>query len=221
MTEQQRTPLIIIIGLPGSGKGTQVKLLVDMFGYTRIAAGDFVRAAAAEDTVLGREMKLRMEQGIPQPDQVVMRVIRERLDKGGFQQGLLFDDLPLSPYQAAEIEELILAYALAEPKIFMLNVPAEVVVQRLASRRTCAVCHHPAPPHHPQDNATCPQCGGALYRRQDDDPNVVRERIARYEKRMKDIRAFYVGKRQVIEINGNQDVQVVHQEIVQYIQPRT
>lgn len=210
-------PLIIVIGVPGSGKGTQVQLLVQKYGLTRIATGDLVRRAMKEDSPLGVEMRERYDRGVPQPDEVIIQIMRRRLAQLDYSAGLLLDDFPLSGGQAIEVGNLEKNFGLADAKIFLLDIPDEEVQRRLQHRRMCSACHQPALPDQSAEDTACTRCGGQLIVRSDDKPEVIAVRIAEYRQRAKAILEVFQHShpRPFNKINGQQSVEKVQEDIVE------
>ena len=190
---------IVLLGAPGSGKGTQAVRLADELGLLHISTGDLLRAAVAAGTELGLAAKGYMDAGELVPDSLVIGLIRERLALEDAKAGVILDGFPRNTNQAvalqAELEELELKIDLA----LALLVDAEVIVERLASRRCCRECGYIGN----EADTTCPLCGGEMYQRDDDQPETVRNRLDVYEKSTAPLIDYYRGAELLVETDGD------------------
>ncbi|MBU0707830.1 nucleoside monophosphate kinase [Patescibacteria group bacterium] len=211
--------LIIIMGPPGSGKGTQAQLLKEKYSCNYIATGDLVREMykkAATGDPLGLEVKKRYDRGEPQPDDIILKFVRQKLITIDTQRGIIFDAFPLSEAQARGLDEIIKDFKLDKPVAINIKVGEEDVVQRLSLRKYCPKdnsVYYPKSPTY--DSNKCEKCGKGLIRRADDEAGVVRKRYKKYIDRINVLVMYYEKRNQLISINGEQSVEKVASEIEQ------
>jgi len=184
---------VVLLGPPGSGKGTQAKVLVERLGIPQVSTGDMLRAAVAAGTGLGTEAKSYMDRGALVPDTVIIGLVRERLGASDCSQGYILDGFPRTVVQAEALGEALLALATPLDHVLSLEIPAEDVVERIAGRRTCRACgrmYHVrySPTREP---SRCDACGGETYQRDDDREETVRRRMAVYTEQTAPLEAFY------------------------------
>jgi len=181
----------IIFGAPGSGKGTYASRLQSRLGVAVIAMGDIFREILKEDTPLGRKVKGYVEKGLLVPDDIVIDVLKERLAKVTNDRGFILDGYPRTLDQAEVLEEI------AKIDIILLQkVPDWIIVERLSSRRLCRKCGavYNVRFLKPKVEGVCDKCGGPLYQRSDDQPEVIKRRIQVYEKQTSPILQYYKEK---------------------------
>ncbi|WP_333646383.1 adenylate kinase [Candidatus Binatus sp.] len=174
---------LVLLGPPGAGKGTQAQALAALWGIPQIASGDLLRAAVREDSELGREAAGYMECGHLVPDELVLKLIAERLQKKDARGGFILDGFPRNVMQAERLAVGLERVGLKLDKVVAVMLPDEEVVKRISGRRTCEDC---AAMYHvvfepPAKAGVCDKCGGELYQRADDAEETVRERIKVYE----------------------------------------
>ena len=200
---------IVLLGAPGAGKGTQSAKLVEDYGFTHLATGDLLRAAVAVGTELGKKAKTYMDAGDLVPDEVVIGLVAERLQENPDAPYLL-DGFPRTPAQAVALDGVLsdlgkkLDYAIA------LSVDHDVVVERISSRRLCRGCGFIGTV---ADGATCPECGGEMYQRDDDNAEAVRNRLEVYDKQTSPLIDYYRGNGALVEVDGNRAPEEVYAEI--------
>lgn len=203
---------IVLLGAPGSGKGTQAKRLCDELNLTLISTGDLLRSAVREGTPLGVKAKEYMDAGKLVPDELVIGLIEEKLKN--INSGVLLDGFPRNIKQA-EMLDTITQVTIAVD----LNVPEEVIVDRIVKRRSCKDCnevyHLDAKP--PGEDGKCSKCGGDLYQRSDDTEEVVRNRLKVYKESTLPLTQFYKGRGVLIEVDGKGDIDEVYTRMVNAI----
>ncbi|HWJ40548.1 MAG TPA: adenylate kinase [Candidatus Limnocylindrales bacterium] len=170
---------VVLIGPPGAGKGTQARALATLWGIPQVSSGDLLRAVVREDSDLGREAASYMDRGQLVPDELVLKLIAERLRKKDAHKGFILDGFPRNVSQAEALGKGLDKAGLKLDKAVAVIVPDEEIVKRISGRRTCAKCnamYHVAfePPAKP---GVCDKCGGELYQREDDAEETVRERL--------------------------------------------
>ncbi|MFV0315962.1 MAG: adenylate kinase [Microthrixaceae bacterium] len=181
MAEADRLPIrLLIFGRQGAGKGTQASRLAERFGIPHISTGDMLREAVREGTDFGKRAKEYMDAGELLPDDVMLGLVSERLDRPDAARGWLLDGFPRTAGQAADLE------AMVPPEEGMtaavnLDVPEDVVVERISSRRVCTECGTIYTASDPSaESRTCARCGGEVVQRDDDTEDAVRARLATY-----------------------------------------
>lgn len=214
--------ILIILGPPGAGKGTQSNFIVKKYGLDLVVTGDLVRELRQQDTPLGRKVKENYDAGIPQPDEIIIDAIREKILALRSQAGILFDTFPLSVVQAEALEKIAKEFQWAAPYMFYIEISAETVVKRLSGRlicsnQSCKEIHMPSDGQS-YENRKCKKCGSQLTQRPDDKPEAVMRRIEEYKERMKSLKEFYQEKGRLIIINGEPSVPEVTKEIFEKIE---
>jgi len=203
---------IILLGAPGSGKGTVAEGLRSACGFPKISTGDLLREAVREKTPLGLVAASQMGKGGLVDDATVLALLRERLARSDCREGYVLDGYPRTLVQADSLESL----GLAGPEIvFNLQVSDEVVIERLANRRTCPNCeaiyHLVNKP--PKVAGTCDVCGAALVQRNDDAPEVIKERLRTYHAKTEPLVGRYAAKGDLIRIDGNRAADEVIRDV--------
>jgi adenylate kinase len=173
---------MVLLGPPGAGKGTQARALGAMWKIPQVASGDLLRAAVREGSELGREATRFMDRGQLVPDELVLKLIAERLAQPDAKAGFILDGFPRNVAQAETLAGMLDRAGLKLDKVVAVIVPDEEIVKRISGRRTCENCaamYHVSfePPAKP---GICDKCGGELYQREDDAEETVRERLKVY-----------------------------------------
>lgn len=186
---------IVLLGAPGAGKGTVAKMMAERLGVVHISTGDMLREAVAAGTPVGLKAKSYMDAGDLVPDDVVVGVLMERIQKDDCKAGFVLDGFPRTVPQAEALEKGLADMGLSLDLVVDLVVGEEVVVQRLSGRRQCRDCgaiyHVQNMP--PKVDGVCDRCGGRLYQRDDDKPETIRERLRTFEEKTKPLRELYDG----------------------------
>lgn len=183
---------LILLGPPGSGKGTQGERLQEDFRLPYYATGDILRAAVRNGTEIGREAKEYMERGDLVPDDVIVRVIGERIDQKEAEDGFILDGFPRTEPQAEALGSKLGELGREVSAAVLFEVDDDEVVRRLGGRRTCTnghVFHIEFDP--PKNEGICDVCGAPLEIRDDDDPNVIRHRLEQYHSKTEPLIAYY------------------------------
>jgi adenylate kinase len=191
----------IIFGPPGSGKGTYASRLQSKLDVDVVATGDLMREIMKEDTPLGTKVKGYVEKGLLVPDDVVVEVLKRRLAKSARSKGFILDGFPRTIDQAKALEKLVKIDA-----VILLTVPDRIIIERLSSRRICKNCGEVYNIRFlkPKKEGVCDKCGGPLYLRSDDTPEVIGDRIQVYERQTQPIlRYFKDNKTQFVEFKCN------------------
>ncbi len=200
----QQKKILIFLGPPGSGKGTQAKRLSKDLSLPHISTGDLLRENIKNGTKLGKKARGFIEKGQLVPDDLVVDMLFDRISREDCKKGYILDGYPRRVSQADVLRERLSEND--EVLALNLDVPDEVIVERITGRLTCRNCgivYHKIynPPMNPE---RCDKCGGELYQRPDDDEKVVRKRLATYKEETKPLINYYAEKNNLITIDGNQ-----------------
>jgi adenylate kinase len=206
---------IIVMGLPGAGKGTQADNIVEKYDTPHISTGDMFRAAISEGTELGIKAKSYMDQGALVPDEVTIGIVRERLSKPDCDKGFLLDGFPRTVPQAEALDALLSDMGRKIEHVLNIEVDPDELVKRLTGRRICKVCgtsyHLQFNP--PKVEGVCDKDGGELYQREDDNPETVKNRLEVNMTQTAPLLAFYNAKSVLSNIDGQQDIDDVFKEL--------
>lgn len=200
---------IVLLGAPGAGKGTQAQRLVADYGVAHISTGDLLRAAVKAQSELGVAAKKYMDAGELVPDQLVIDLVKERLAADDAQKGFILDGFPRNTTQAVTLDTELAAMGRELDGALLVDVPAEVIIDRLSSRRTCRDCGYTAG----QDTTVCPSCAGEMYQRDDDKPETIKNRLDVYEKNTSPLVEYYRGQGILKVVDGNRDIDLVYTDV--------
>ena len=210
---------VVLLGPPGAGKGTQAKLLRDRFEACQISTGDILRKAVADKTPLGREADGYLNRGELVPDDVIVRLVGERLKQTDCAKGFVLDGFPRTLPQAQSLEGILKEMALPLDAVLSIQVPHDVIVERLAGRRNCQNCgalyHLNFDP--PSNGETCDRCDGRLQQRDDDREDTITTRLRVYESQTAPLANYYRERGNLREINGVGKVEDIQQRIVEVL----
>lgn len=211
---------LILLGGPGSGKGTQAELLQEKLGLTHVSSGELFRENINTKTELGILAKSFIDQGKLVPDDITIDMIRERLKKPDVQKGVLFDGFPRTIPQAEALDELITSLKRKIDFVINLAVPEDEIVRRLSGRLICRECQVP---FHKEFNPfrICPyeKCFGEyLYQREDDQPETVRARLEVFHNQTAPLIAYYHNRDKLITVDGEGSVEEVFEAISKVLQ---
>jgi adenylate kinase len=196
---------LILLGPPGSGKGTQGETLQTDLELPYYATGDILRAAVREGTEIGSQAKEYMDRGDFVPDEVMVGVIAERVDQPEAADGFILDGFPRTIAQAEALDAKMAELGRELSAVILIEVSEEEIVRRLSGRRTCPnghVFHVEFDP--PEKEGVCDVCGEALQTREDDEPEVVRHRLGQYEEKTKPLIDYYEQRGLLERVNGEQ-----------------
>ena len=206
---------LVLLGPPGAGKGTQAERLVTDFELPYYATGNILRAAIEEESELGREAKEYVDRGDLVPDELICRVIEERLDSGEADDGFLLDGFPRTIGQAEMLERALDERGRSLTAVLLIEVSDDEVVRRLSGRRTCVksghVYHVEFDP--PKNEGICDQDGSRLIQRDDDKPETIRNRLAVYHQQTEPLMAWYEDKGLLRRFDGSRTPDDVHAHI--------
>lgn len=196
--------IILLFGPPGCGKGTQAEFLVAKLQIPAISTGEMCRAESQLGTTLGRRIRDLLARGALIGDEIVNPLVARRIAASDCARGFLLDGYPRTVAQAAYFSELLRGRGLPEPRVIHLDVPGELLIERLAARRQCPECHriYNLLSHPPSYDGVCDQDGKALIAREDDDHHVIRERLDAYARQTGPVLDWY-GRSRVIRVDGS------------------
>jgi adenylate kinase len=214
--EAEESLNIVLLGSPGSGKGTQAETLSKLLELTHISTGEIFRGPIKNNTALGQLAKSFMDRGELVPDDVTEAMVRERLRQSDVQKGFILDGFPRNIGQAESLTDIMTNLRRRLSNVLYLNVADDEIVKRLSGRVICNKCQTPyhieyKPPVKP---GVCDLCGGELYRREDDDPDTVRARLRTYYGQTAPLVNYYRTMRLLIEVSGEGDVTEVNGRIL-------
>jgi len=208
---------IVLLGGPGSGKGTQAKMLVEKLGIPQISTGDIFRAALKEGTPMGLKAKTYMDKGDLVPDDVVIGVVEERLSKPDLEKGYMLDGFPRTLAQAKALDKILEAQGKSISHAVLVDVPDEELVKRLSGRRTCLNSACGAMFHvifnAPKNEGICDICGSELYQRDDDNEKTIRERLGVYNNQTAPLVQYFAGKGLLRKVEGVGPIQDIFARI--------
>ena len=203
--------IILLLGPPGAGKGTQARFLHDLLNVPHIASGDLLREHRRRGTPLGTAAQAYMDQGELVPDQLVVDMIVERLRRDDARRGALLDGFPRTRRQAEVVDENLAATSSTIGAALYLEVPTEILVQRIAGRWLCPSCQATYPGHSdvPPGDGRCLGCGDVLYQRPDDRPDVVQKRIEVYLRETRPVIDHYADLGRLVRVDGTRAIEDV------------
>lgn len=206
---------LILMGLPGAGKGTQAEKINEAYHIPHISTGDMFRLAIKEGTELGKKAKEFMDQGDLVPDDVTIGIVKERLSKDDCKDGFLLDGFPRTIAQAKALQSLLSEMGTSIDYVLHVDVPEENLVERLTGRRICPTCgatyhviYNP-----PKQDGKCDNDGSELIQREDDQAETVKNRLEVNMEQAKPLLDFYDDKGYLVTINGDQEINQVFKDI--------
>lgn len=207
---------LIMFGPPGAGKGTQADILCRRYGIKKISTGDALRAVIRSGSELGKQVKDLMDNGKFVPDEIVTEIIRDRVSSPDCANGFILDGFPRNLAQA----EALVGMGIKVKKALLIDVPDEVLVDRVQGRVVCENC---GASYHLRNNppaveGICDKCGGHLEARVDDRPETVRARLKVYHELTDPVVDFYRGRGVLSEIDGTTDIETATAEILKILE---
>jgi adenylate kinase len=207
---------MVLLGAPGSGKGTQAKLLVERYKIPQISIGDLLREAVASGSLLGRQAKAAMDAGQLVNDEIVLNVVHERLARADARKGFILDGFPRNLQQAEALDLLLNSLGRPLNLALLIAVDVDALIQRLVGRRTCLSCGQRynvfySPPH---IEGRCDACGGRLRHRADDNEETIGDRLRVYETQTLPVVAYYQEQEKLRTVQGVGDIDAVFKAVV-------
>jgi adenylate kinase len=197
---------LMVFGAPGAGKGTQAKFLIEKYDIPQISTGDILRAAIADKTDMGMEAKNFMDAGKLVPDSTIIGIIKDRLVEADCKKGFILDGFPRTLGQAEALSELMAKMKISLDKVISLNVPDELIVERITGRRTSKVT---GKIYHIKFNPAVDEKEEDLVQRADDTEETVKQRLSAYHEQTAPLISFYTDMGVIVELDGTKDVSEV------------
>ncbi|NOR90744.1 MAG: adenylate kinase [Anaerolineales bacterium] len=210
---------LILLGPPGSGKGTQAERLCKQLDLPHVASGDLFREHLKRETDLGKLARSYMDIGQLVPDDVTIAMVKERLSRSDCRDGTILDGFPRTRAQAEALDLILQELGQQLTGVLFMAVPDEVLLERLSGRRICRQCQAP---YHvvfspPREAETCDLCGGELYQRDDDQPETIKARLDVYHQQTTPLIEFYQAANLLHEVDGNIDIDQVTDSLLTII----
>ena len=210
------TMRLIFLGPPGVGKGTQAEFVAKEFGIPKLSTGDLLRDSVQKKTTLGLKAKEFMDRGELVPDEVVIGLVREKLNSAECQNGFLLDGFPRTVPQADQLEILLNSKGDGLDRVLYFTLPKNEIVKRISGRRSCPQCkavyHVQAIP--PKKNGICDVCGADLIQRNDDKPETIESRLGVYHEQTAPLIEYYKAKNVLSELEGSGAVNDVQRRLL-------
>jgi len=187
---------IVLLGAPGSGKGTVGKILAENLKLAHISTGDLFRENLKNETELGKEAKTYMDKGELVPDEITVRMLEKRMEESDVENGAILDGFPRTKNQAVVWDKLLESKGNKVDMALNIDVPFSEIVERIANRRSCKGCSaiYNVVFNPPKQEGICDECGGELYQREDQKPEVVQNRLEVYKNSSEELIAYYDEK---------------------------
>ena len=205
-----------MLGAPGTGKGTQAKILAARLGVPHISTGDIFRNARAQASPLGVRVSGYLERGELVPDDLTIAVVQRRLSEEDCANGFILDGFPRAIVQAEALEEFLRESEAELTRVVNIQVGEQKIIERLSARRSCVQCGtvYNLVSHPPKRAGICDACGGEIMRRADDDEQTIRNRLRVYEEETEPLLAFYGERGQLVSVDGEKEREAVTDEIM-------
>lgn len=203
---------IILLGAPGSGKGTQASLMAEKYNLPHLSTGEIFREHIKNQTPLGVKVKEVMDSGNLCPDDLTIQIVKDRLSKEDCNGGYLLDGFPRNLTQAKALDEF-----LAPDVIINIDVDIKKIEHRIVGRRSCPKCKGSFHIHFIGNTEICPTCGAKLVIRKDDNAETVKERLSVYQNQTAPLINYYKAQGKLVSVNGNQEINDVFSEIVKVL----
>lgn len=211
--------ILILLGPPGAGKGTQAKKIIEKFEIPQISTGDILREAVKNETEMGLKAKEFMDHGMLVPDEVVIEIICDRTNEDDCGDGFILDGFPRTLKQGRSLDDMLKAKGLQIDHVIDFEIDRETVVTRIAGRRTCKSCgfgyHIRFSP--PAKDGVCDKCGGELFQRGDDNEATVGKRYEVYKQQSEELKGYYGKKGSFHSINGMLEIDDIYRKVEEII----
>jgi len=211
---------IVLFGPPGAGKGTQAKFISEKFNVPHISTGDILRENVREGTSLGKKAKEFMDKGALVPDELLIDIIKDRLQKPDTRKGFLLDGFPRTIAQAEALDPILDDINKKLDAVVDVDVSANELIRRLSGRRTCRSCGatYQITSNPPKVEGVCDQCGGELYQRADDTEAAIKHRIEVYQKQTQPLIDYYRKKGLLADIDGEREIDEVRSDVMKALE---
>jgi len=196
---------LILLGLPGAGKGTQAKNIAAKFNIPHVSTGDILRNELKKNTELGRKANKYMKAGKLVPDELIIEIIKKEIGKTKRKKDFLLDGFPRTLQQAKMLDDMLSSIGQKIDKVLNLKIDKGSIIKRLSSRMVCHSCNNICSLNEKEslNGDTCPECGGKLYKRKDDEKSIIKERLDVYEKQTKPLESYYEERNLLIDVDGS------------------
>jgi adenylate kinase len=206
---------IVLLGAPGTGKGTQAQFIAELFKIPVISPGDILRQEIKKGTTLGKKAKSFVEGGKLVPDEIILGMIRRRIMNNGLKNGFILDGFPRNLAQAEALDEMLRSIGMDIDRAIYFRMEEDKIVERLSGRRICTNCgetyHTQYNP--PKKNNICDKCGGELYQREDDKPKIIKKRLGTYNKNTAPIIDYYKKKDYYLSVAADDNIQAIRESL--------
>lgn len=212
---------LVLLGPPGAGKGTQAKVLNEGLKLPHISTGDILRESVKSETKFGLEVKKIMESGALVPDDLINKIIEERLNQSDTKKGFILDGFPRTKAQAIKLDEILKKHPAGDIDLVLyFDSTLKVIIERLSGRLVCRNCganfHIRNVP--PKIDMICDFCGGELYQRQDDKEETIKNRIKVYEEQISPLVEYYEKQNKIRKINADFSAKEVYKVLMKLFQ---
>ncbi|MCD5409618.1 MAG: adenylate kinase [Methanocellales archaeon] len=205
----------VFLGPPGAGKGTQAEMISRKYDIPHISSGEMLRENVTAETKLGKKAMSYMDRGELVPDQILIRLIKDKLSSPDCSKGFILDGFPRTVVQAEALVSILHQLELKLDAVIYFDVPFEELITRLSGRRTCRACginyHIKFKP--PKDKRVCDKCEGTLYQRDDDKEGAIQNRLNEYQRRTKPLIAYYRKEGLLITVEGGKEISKIFEEL--------
>jgi len=211
---------ILLLGAPGAGKGSQAKKLTSKYGIPQISTGDLLRSAVASGSAIGLQAKSIMDAGQLVSDEIVLSMIKTRLEESDAKNGFILDGFPRNTTQAEALDKLLLEMDTPLETAILIDVKDDILIDRITGRESCGDCgqifHISTSP--PKKAHICDVCGGVLLHRADDNEETVKSRLDVYHQQTEPLISYYQAQNKLLNINGMGRIDDIFVKVTDYIE---
>jgi adenylate kinase len=209
---------LVFLGPPGAGKGTQAKVISERFKIPHVSTGDILRESVKRDSEVGRQAKGYMDKGELVPDEIVTKIVAERLTEPDMSGGFILDGFPRTRNQAVSLDDKLKNMEIGVDYVIYFNTLEETSISRLTGRRVCRGCgaNYHITNIKPKKEGICDICGSELYQRQDDTVETVKNRLKVYQRQTADLIDYYRSKNILVTVSGELNVEGVFGELTKF-----
>ncbi len=220
MARQAPKRAVIFLGPPGAGKGTQAKQVAEHYTIPHLSTGDMFRDHVSRGTELGQRAKPIMERGELVPDDIVLGMVEERIARPDCSEGFIFDGFPRTLPQAEALDRLLEVHGFGKPLVVHVTADEEQLLRRLTGRRTCKICGaiYNIYDRPPKVLGRCDNDGGELVQRPDDREEVIRKRLAAYDRQTRPLVDYYRSRGVLADVDGSADVDTVKRQVLDIVE---
>jgi adenylate kinase len=210
---------IVLLGPPGSGKGTQAKFMAEVCRIPHISTGEMLREAVSKETPVGLQAKSYMKTGELVPDEVMTSVVKDRLRQSDCSGGFILDGFPRTVEQAKSLDDVMASQGVRLDVVLSIEVEAAKVIERLSNRWLCrgCGCDYNLITNKPRTAGRCDGCKGELYQREDDKAGTIANRLQVYDAQTAPLKEYYTGARLLVPVDGNGGTKEVFREIASHL----